>query len=388
MKASKNTFLYDGLVAAIEELESVRGRRVIILITDGKDSGEGNYGYENVIDQAMGNSTPIYALAFGNIVNKDELTKMATITGGVAQVNPDSEDLLSGFNQIMDILRKQYVLRFESNLPANNQEHTLALSVDYLDETYTSEKSFTIDTAPRIAVQFNSPVAGEPLSGVQEILLSIDSKYDIEEVIISANDEVLATLIKEPYSVEWELHSIHNGDYTVKVDVRDEKNLIYTEEIIVTVNQVGSSKGGGSEENMGINIYLILALFVILLIVVIAFGIRKRRKSVTPLPVEGSEGFAVLIELAGRNTDKTWQLDAPEIRLGRKSDINDIPLQGGKASREMAIIQTRENQHIIYSIKSDNPILVNDIPIQRETILRAGDIIVMGESMFRYEIKN
>ena len=218
-------------------------------------------------------------------------------------------------------------------------------------------------------------------------MVSVDSKFPIAEVVISSNDKVLASLIEEPYSYKWELYDVHNGDYIIKVEVRDKKGLTQTNEITVTVNQAG---GGAVEENGAGNmsLYLILALFTVLLVIIFAFGIRKRQKDVGLPPAEGSESSAVLVELTGRNVNKVWQLNAPEIRLGRKGDVNDIPLTGSKASRQMAVIQARENQYIIYSVKSENPVLVNDIPIQRETILRTGDIISMGESVFRYELQN
>ncbi len=390
LEANENTYLYDGLVKAIENLalEGVETGRVIILITDGMDSGEGEYNYENVIAQSIENSVPIYTLGFGD-VDRDELIKMATITGGTAQINQKSDDLIAGFTQIMDVLRKEYVLRYHSKLPADNQEHTVSVTVNYLDETYTSEESFTIDTAPRIIINFISPSAGEELSSVQEILVSIDSKHDVEEVVISIDDEVLATLTEEPYSFNWELYSVHNGDYTIKVEARDVKGLTQTEEIVVTVKQAINVRDGdnnGAGGNM--SIYIILALFAILVITLIIFGIRKRKQQeeVVLLPPEESNK-PVLIELAGRNANKVWQLNTPEIRLGRKSDVNDIPLQGTKASRQMAVIQSHEDQHILYSVKPENPVLVNDIAIQRETILRTGDIITLGESVFRYEIQ-
>lgn len=381
----KNTFLYDGLIASIEALQHTKSHRVIILITDGLDSDVGAYTYEDVVNDAIKKSTPIYTLGFGS-VDEDELSRIATITGGVAQINPSADSLSDGFKQIMDILRKQYVLRFESTLPANNQTHKLSVSVDYLDETYTSEKEFTIDTAPRILISFDSPLEGDTLKSSQDIAVSVDSKYKIEELSFTVNGESLAIFNSEPYTFQWELYDVKNGKYTISAEARDEMGLTHTEEIVVTVSQSVADGGTEGDTPMGsLGIYLIIGLFLVLLIVIVTIGLRKRKNN-TDIPDERvtASGF-VLVEIKGRNPNKVWGLDMFEVRLGRKSDVNDIPLEGSKASRQMALIQNHQGEHTIYSVKPENPVIVNDVPIQHDAVLKSGDIITLGDSVFRYE---
>lgn len=388
LEALKNTYLYDGLMAALKELEAVQSRRVIILITDGVDSNASDAilrDDEEVLSLAIKNSTPIFVLGFGD-VNEKQLTRMATLTGGSAQINPTSNDLEVGFEDILKILREQYLISYQSALPAKNQGHTISVSLNYLDETYTSEKEFTIDTAPRISINFDSPIAGDSLSGSQDIAVSVDSKFPIEQLTISVDGEVLNTFTAPPYSFHWELYNVKNGDHIIRVEATDDQGLTQTQEMTVTVSQVISGEGTDNPFS-GLGLYLVFAAFAVLLVVIIAFGIRKRKEQeiVDEAPLASSSTISTLVELQGRNPNKIWSLSAPEVRLGRKSDVNDIPLQGTKASRQMALIQNRQGQHIIRSVKPENPVILNGTPIEQEMPLNNGDIITLGESVFRYD---
>lgn len=389
LEALKNTYLYDGLMAALKELEAVQTRRVIILITDGMDSNASNAilrDDEEILSLAIKNSTPIFVLGFGGEINEKQLTRMATLTGASAQINPTSDDLEAGFDDILKILREQYLISYQSALPAKNEGHTISVSLNYLDETFTSEKEFTIDTAPRISISFDSPVAGASLSGSQDIAVSVDSKFPIEQLAISVDGEILNTYTTPPYSFHWELYNVKNGEHLIKVEATDDQGLTQTQEMTVTVNQV-ISDGGTENPFSGLGLYLVFAAFAVLLVVIIAFGIRKRKEQeiVEEAPLADSSTASVLFELQGRAPNKAWALSAPEVRLGRKSDVNDIPLQGTKASRQMALIQNRQGQHIIYSVKPENPVILNGTPVEREMPLNNGDIITLGESVFRYD---
>lgn len=388
LEALKNTYLYDGLMAALKELETVQTRRVIILITDGVDSNASDAILrtdDEVLSLAIKNSTPIYVLGFGD-VNEKQLNRMATLTGASAQLNPTSDDLETGFDNILKILREQYLISYQSALPADNQNHKVSVSLNYLDETYTSEQEFTIDTAPRIIINFEQPTAGDSLSGTQDITFSVDSKFEIEEIKLSVDGEVLETFTAPPYIFNWELYNVQNGEHVIQVEALDEKGLTQTKEMTVTVNQV-IKDGKPDNPFSGIGIYLVFAAFAVLLVAIIAFGMRKRKEQqfVDEASLSESSTNSVLVEVQGRNPNKIWALNAPEVRLGRKSDVNDIPLQGTKASRQMALIQNRQGQHVIFSVKPENPVILNDTPIEQEMPLNNGDIITLGESVFRYE---
>jgi Ca-activated chloride channel family protein len=92
MKPEGTTALYDAILAALHELESVEGRKSLLLFTDGDDAGPGKgsrASIEDVIEAAKQSEVTIYTVGFmgkradgtGN-VNQPFLTALAEATGG------------------------------------------------------------------------------------------------------------------------------------------------------------------------------------------------------------------------------------------------------------------------------------------------------------------
>ena len=101
-----------------------------------------------------------------------------------------------------------------------------------------------------------------------------------------------------------------------------------------------------------------------------------------------SAGQFYLHEIEGMNPGQIWPLTEGVLRLGRKREINDIPLKGLKASREQAVIEFREGIFIVRSLKIENPIYVNNQPVSNERALEAGDELRAGETILRVETKS
>ena len=473
LSAHGDTYLYDGLLKAIDELKDVQNRRVIILIADGRDSSKGKNTYEDVIKEATKNNIPIFTLGFGN-VDSSELSSMALETGGIPQFDPSSDRLSESFTRVLQILREQYLLRYDSNLEADKQEYDLNVTVDYSGDEYSANRKFIaqpyippdssvsvqilepgngdalsvtttvkaevvadlelenvqffvnddllgelgeepfeltwpvqdyasgdyslrivatdrvgntdedqVDVSVRLPIimSFASPKDGDVLKGEQEIALNVDPAFTITQIVLSANGLDLVTFTEEPYSTTWKLFDVKNGEYLLKAEAQDDKGHSETTEINVTVSQGGGVDVGGSGfASIAIGFLILLAA------ILIPIGLR-RRKAASGTQVIHQTGTPVLIEIQGKNPNQVWQLNAPEVRLGRKGSENDIPLKGTSASRQMAVIQTHQNQQIVYSLNPDNPAVVNNIPVDREQVLRPGDTLVLGDSAFRYELQ-
>ena len=52
--------------------------------------------------------------------------------------------------------------------------------------------------------------------------------------------------------------------------------------------------------------------------------------------------------------------------------------------REHAVIYRYGNQHVIASVKPENPAYVNDQPVLQQHTLQNGDLIRIGETILRY----
>jgi len=124
------TSLYDAVIKGLASLESQSGRRIIVLITDGKDTGRGVFKSDDAMRELSANSIPIYPMGFGK-VNATELKKMAELTGGSAKILPSELELSRSFDEVLSSLREQYRVRYISSFPADDKQHELLATVSY-----------------------------------------------------------------------------------------------------------------------------------------------------------------------------------------------------------------------------------------------------------------
>jgi pSer/pThr/pTyr-binding forkhead associated (FHA) protein len=60
-----------------------------------------------------------------------------------------------------------------------------------------------------------------------------------------------------------------------------------------------------------------------------------------------------------------------------------VPVAGLSASREHAVILRRDAQYVLQNLNPQNQTNINDEAVYQEHVLRTGDIIQIGESVFR-----
>jgi Ca-activated chloride channel homolog len=115
------TRLYDGVHAALDELEKVEGRRVILLFTDCADFGS-KQGSGRALERARDAEVMIYGIGLeteffnGQMVVRSKpdaiLNRFANETGGGYFDLKKGADLNSSFTRIAQELRSQYLLGF------------------------------------------------------------------------------------------------------------------------------------------------------------------------------------------------------------------------------------------------------------------------------------
>jgi len=469
LKAEGGTAIYDAIVKAVGVLKNRPERRVIILLTDGRDT-DSKYTAKDAVDEAVRWSVPVYPIGFGD-VDRRQLEGLAELTGGSAQIKPDSSALQDAFKTTLQMLREQYLIRYTSALAADDLQHKLTVAVNYgglhveesqrfvatrreckidlpgytdgqvvtgkirfaaavncpappvrLDisidgtvvqsistapyeyewDTTTAtvtnhqlkftatdaannfgEMSLNLSVMPPVTVQIKSPTAGTTIS---ETLVMISAQVtaltSLDKVEFRVDDVVLQTLHGPPYEVQWGLSQVLPGTHVISVVASDTNGFIAKDQINVIVPPPGPSM---------VWIVLIAFLAAVILIIPIANHQRRRARSQEAVVATPEKpGLSVLRELEGLNPDHVWPLEAEMVWLGRKREDNDIPLKGQNASRHHAVIRLYQGQHFIYSRNAENPVLVNDVPVDvnQPQLLQPGDRIRAGESLFVYEIQN
>jgi VWFA-related protein len=115
------TALYDALHDSIMRLKYVKGRRAVVVVTDGRD--ENNAGtaagskrtLDEVIKLAKDVEANIFAIGLGPNVDRAVLEQLADISAGRAYFPADASELPADYRNILQNLRRRYVIGYASS---------------------------------------------------------------------------------------------------------------------------------------------------------------------------------------------------------------------------------------------------------------------------------
>lgn len=286
----QNTVLYDAVLDAARDLgRKPIGNRAIILLTDGKDDSA-TTTIEDSIDQAKENRVPIYCVGFGDIFNQENkanfdedahraLYRLAKLTNGKFFIAEQEEDLVENFNKISEILKKQYVLKFNSSLPKDGKSYDISLSIgsyaevlmdnyeiitptfdievdlDSIEDNLTVEEE--IEITPNIIIDPNKFEIGNEIDSVKYYL-------DSESILIKEADE-------PPYSIVFNPEEIDYGQHTLILKAEDSIGREYRVEKILNISQ---------KENY-LLYYIIggVMLLAIIIALIIILVVRKKKRA-------------------------------------------------------------------------------------------------------------
>ena len=114
------TALYDALWDALARLQQVKGRRAIVLVTDGRD--ENNPGtapgsvrtQKEVLELLPQAETIIYTIGLGPKVDRAFLENVAALSSGESYFPDDVEGLRGDYRRVVESLRRRYVVSYTS----------------------------------------------------------------------------------------------------------------------------------------------------------------------------------------------------------------------------------------------------------------------------------
>lgn len=447
--AGGETTLYDGIVQAVDLLKNRSERRIIVLITDGTDSGIGNFDFKAAMDEASRSAIPIYPIGFGN-VDSDELEQMALLTGGIAQIQPNSSDLQSAFNLVLQVLREQYLIRYTSKLQADGGNHNLQITV----AGQTATRGFiALPGQIEITLPFQD---GQIVGGNVLLRPVVSHPAPLAELSILLDGEQLQSVFSAPFEYTWNSTSVVPGDHQVTFIVKDtagnnaEKSINLNIQPPITVNIIAPMDGeklsrpalvfadikamsGIARVEFIVNNIVVQTLTAPPYETTIDWGAYSDGFYQLQVSATDVNGFsdtheiaiqvgsdigllvlilgvslaALLIPIGLRKRKKSSAVTAKpgeailrEIKgssLGQtwlvgkeevgvgRSRSNYIQLRSSKASREHAVIKYEDGRHVLYNRKQDNPPLVNQEPVSHKRVLASGDVIRFGEDTLRYE---
>jgi VWFA-related protein len=114
------TALYDALFDALSRLKGIEGRRVIIVMTDGRDENNPGTGpgsshtLAQVLERLKQTDAVIFPVGLGPKIDRPVLEQLAEVSGGEAFFPEDVSVLGADFNRVLETLRRRYVISYTS----------------------------------------------------------------------------------------------------------------------------------------------------------------------------------------------------------------------------------------------------------------------------------
>lgn len=133
LPAYGNTSLHDALVYALYQFRGIRGRKAMVLLSDGDDTSS-LVAFHDALAYAQRSGVAIYTIGLdvgaGSIGIRRKLQELAEETGGRVFYIEKATELVGVYEQIERELRSQYLLAFSPDPPAaEGERHTLEVKV-------------------------------------------------------------------------------------------------------------------------------------------------------------------------------------------------------------------------------------------------------------------
>jgi len=123
---SGGTALYDALAEASVRLGTVRGRRVVVVVTDGRDENAPSTGpgsvrsWDEALNAAVDAQATVYTIGLGTRVDRERLQQVAALTGGEAYFTSELAELEDHYRRIIEELHRRYVIGYTSTNSARD----------------------------------------------------------------------------------------------------------------------------------------------------------------------------------------------------------------------------------------------------------------------------
>jgi VWFA-related protein len=122
-RASGGTALYDAIADSLQLLGREDARRVIVVMTDGRDEDNPGTGpgsrrtFEDVMNIQKESGVTVFGIGLGTKVDRLLLEKLANVSGGQALFPSEAVDLDREYRRVVEDLRRRYVIGYASSDP-------------------------------------------------------------------------------------------------------------------------------------------------------------------------------------------------------------------------------------------------------------------------------
>jgi len=134
VRAEGSTALYDAIIYGLYQFTGVKGKKALVLLTDGKDTAS-KFDYDTLVEYVKKSGIAIYGIGLkisgSDLEVKYKLNKIAQATGGQTFYVDAAKNLEAVYRQINEDLRSQYLLTYYSSNPeAKDQWRKIEIKVE------------------------------------------------------------------------------------------------------------------------------------------------------------------------------------------------------------------------------------------------------------------
>ena len=124
--AEGGTALYDALCDSLLMLKGLKGRRAVVILSDGRDEDNPGTGpgsirsWDSVLRLLQDQDVTMFPVGLGPRIDAQRLELLATLSGGQAYFPLDVSTLDSEFDRVIENLRHRYVVGYTSSNPVRD----------------------------------------------------------------------------------------------------------------------------------------------------------------------------------------------------------------------------------------------------------------------------
>jgi Ca-activated chloride channel family protein len=114
------TALYDAINASLVRLKKIDGRRVAVVLTDGRDENNAGTGpgstttFDELLTTLRETQATVFTIALGSNVDRPRLERIAAESGGESYFPETVEALPAEYARIVEDLRRRYIVSYTS----------------------------------------------------------------------------------------------------------------------------------------------------------------------------------------------------------------------------------------------------------------------------------
>jgi len=115
------TALFDAVSESLQRLRDAGGRRILVVMTDGRDENNPGTGpgstrtLNDALKELKDSGATVFTIGLGTKIDASALQQLATVSGGLALFPQDVSQLRVEFQRVVEDLRRRYVVGFTSS---------------------------------------------------------------------------------------------------------------------------------------------------------------------------------------------------------------------------------------------------------------------------------